>query len=63
MLCTPSAVISGIFLNFVRKTSKLANSNSQNAENQWETEDTNIIISTLCCKNIQIKHGTFIVSI
>lgn len=47
MFCTPTAVISGIFLFFVRKTSKPANCTSQNTENQWETEAINIIISTL----------------
>lgn len=60
MVCTPSVVISGIFLFFFRKTSKLSNSNSQNAENQWETEDINIISTLSAAKNIQIKHGTFV---
>lgn len=58
-----SGVISVISLFFVRKTSKPANSISQNTENPWETEGINIIITRLHYKNIQIKRGIFIVSI
>lgn len=56
-----SGVISVVSLFFVRKTSKPANSISQNTENPWETEGINI--TRLHCKNTQIKRGIFIVSI